>query len=190
MNSLTFISVSHKKNYKTYSFYKCVCGAIKLIREDHVKSNKIKSCGCLLKTNPPAKTHGMTQSKEFTIWCDMKKRCYNENADNYKYYGGKGINVCERWKHSFENFLEDMGLMPTNTSSIERIDTERDYEPNNCEWIELKDQAKNRSNTIYVEYNGDKMTLVDVCKLLKITYKTGYRLYKQNTLQDKLKTLQ
>ena len=82
----------------------------------------------------------------------MKARCFNKNDRGYKNYGARGITVCERWVNSFSNFLEDMGLAPSANYSIDRIDVNGNYEPSNCRWATWKEQAANRRNNIYIDF--------------------------------------
>lgn len=98
-------------------------------------------------------THGDTSSAEFRSWQGMKQRCYNQNHHKYHYYGAKGIRVCDRWLQ-FENFLEDMGRKPSSKHSIDRIDNDGDYEPDNCRWADYKTQNTNRSITAFLTHNG------------------------------------
>ena len=88
-------------------------------------------------------THGMSGTPEYQAWHDMKRRCFNPNAKNYSYYGGRGIFMCDRWL-SFENFLADMGSRPTAKHSLDRIDNNADYSPDNCRWSTKKEQQNNK----------------------------------------------
>lgn len=88
--------------------------------------------------------HGKSNSKEYRAWSDMNSRCSDKNSADYKHYGARGITVGERWRHSFVNFLQDMGSCPTDKSSIERKDNNGNYEPSNCCWLDMPLQSQNR----------------------------------------------
>lgn len=129
----------------------CICGKEKLAHADHLKSGSTRSCGCLnlevlLKMSVK---HGNTRNKqntpEYTAWCGMFKRCNNDpKSKSWPYYTGRGITVCQRWKDSFQNFLDDMGLKPSPLHSIDRINNDGNYEPLNCKWSTKKEQSLNR----------------------------------------------
>ena len=129
----------------------CDCGNIVIIRGASLtaKNKPTQSCGCLHSENAKkAKTkHGhctrVTRSTEWIAWKNMKTRCHNINAQYYKDYGGRGITVCDRW-NSFENFLADMGPKPSPDYSIDRINNDGDYCPENCKWSTAKEQRTNQ----------------------------------------------
>lgn len=137
----------------------CECGKQTIAVFSRVKSGETKSCGCLREERKiKAKTtHGMSNSPTYETWASMKARCNNQNAANYYNYGGKGIRVCDRWNNSFESFVEDMGERPIG-SSIDRINPFGNYEPTNCRWATPKQQARNRTNNVFVKFR-DKVYL-------------------------------
>src|SRR5205085_3050276 len=92
-------------------------------------------------------THRMTKTAEYLCWVNIKRRCYNPNNCSYKHYGGRGISCCDRWLHSFENFLADMGKKPTPQHQIDRINVNGNYEPSNCRWVLCAINCRNRRNT-------------------------------------------
>lgn len=115
--------------------------------------NHTKSCGCLRKKRAKEikSIHGLSRSLEYKIWHSMKMRCTNDKVKAYKYYGGRGISVCERWM-KFENFISDMGLRPTTKHSIDRYpNKDGNYEPGNCRWATSSEQSENRNKIGYLK---------------------------------------
>jgi hypothetical protein len=127
---------------------KCKCGNIIVSQYYHLKSGHTKSCGCEKGDCGRKETHGHwvgnKPTREWITWHAMKGRCYNKNRKCYKWYGAKGVIVCDRWLDSFENFYADMGDKPTIKHSIDRINPFGNYEPTNCKWATAKEQANNK----------------------------------------------
>jgi hypothetical protein len=125
----------------------CVCGNNITLRSSSLtsKAHKTKSCGCLSRdlSKVRFKTHGLSNTPTYTTYTAMKKRCYNSNDPAYHSYGGRGISVCDRWLEDFENFLYDMGERPEGTS-IDRINTDGNYELSNCRWATKQTQQINK----------------------------------------------
>lgn len=154
----------------------CSCGREKIISYNHLVWTGTKSCGC------SKATHGQSHTPTYSSWANMLERCYNPNCMSYSNYGGRGIFVCDRWRNEngFLNFLADMGERPGSDYSPDRINTNGNYEPDNCEWKTCKEQQRNRTNNLNIEYNGKTQCLAAWAEELNIKYQTLYTRLSKN----------
>lgn len=143
---------------------KCVCGAIKAVTTTDLRMGKTRSCGCLQAERQSM--HGMHATPTYTTWGAMLTRCTNQNSPKYPRYGGRGIKVCDRWLR-FENFFADMGERPLGMT-LDRIDNNGNYEPGNCRWATLEQQANNTRTNRFVEVNGQRMSMAQAERSLGI----------------------
>src|SRR6266496_181615 len=148
-----FVESKAPSKYKTsYWNCRCDCGVTKTVQSSALIQGATKSCGCLqremvtarkFKHGHNTRANGALSSRTYQSWLSMIQRCTNQNLKCYKYYGGRGITVCERWRQSFENFIEDMGERPPGLS-LERINNDGHYEPSNCKWATRAEQHRNQ----------------------------------------------
>lgn len=153
----------------------CVCGNEIKIIASLFRKGRVKSCGCLRNdlTSKRFRKHGKTDSLEHQSWRGMHQRCRSPNASNYKHYGGRGITICERW-FDLQNFCDDMGPRLSKEYTLERIDTNGNYEPDNCVWLPQKLQAKNTRQNVWIDFNGERLTLTDALSELGVGHISIY----------------
>jgi hypothetical protein len=122
-------------------------------------------------------THRLSKTPEYLIWRNMRDRCHNPNYVLFRYYGARGIAVCERWRNSFVAFIEDMGRRPDPSLTLERIDNAKGYEPGNCRWATRKDQANNRrprADRVTLMVDGRASPLTEIARRYGVPYQTIY----------------
>ena len=154
---------------------KCKCGNEIVVRSDHLSMGRISSCGCLKKeiVSDKQKVHGESKTKLYGVWCAMKRRCYNKNTKFYGDYGRRGILVCDEWKDDYEAFRKwmlDNGYHDGLT--IDRIDNNRGYSPDNCRIVTMKEQGNNRRSNVLYTSNGETHNLKQWSEITGINYKT------------------
>jgi len=187
------ISLENVYKSKDKVKFKCCCGNIKLIRASSVKHGYTKSCGCLQReiAKRVNTIHGFSRTKLYQTWKNICRRCYNKDDKDYKYYGSRGIIVCDEWKNNFKVFYYwsikngwKEGL------EIDRKDNDGNYEPNNCRWILHKYNNRNKRNNriifafneqkCLIEWAEDKRCVVDY-KCLHLRIKRGWNIEKAIT---------
>lgn len=192
---LTAIRLFELRDQRSYWLFKCDCGGEIITRVTRVKSGSAKSCGCYRKGSDKPKriikhrdgaVRSVNGSKtpEYNTWRLMIKRCHNQHDKAFFRYGMRGIEVCERWRYSFPNFLADMGKKPSPEHSIDRIENDKGYFPENCRWATKVEQARNTKRNRWYEYNGKRMLFTDWVEELKIPKSTLERWLKKYTIKE------
>ncbi len=167
------IPVRNKHGHILYEVV-CDCGKRKKVLGSSLRIGRSKSCNsCPLLLG----THGMYRTREYRIWCSMRTRCSNVNDSGYFRYGGRGIRVCDDWINSFSNFYRDMGN--SMGLSIDRIDVNGNYCKENCRWVDMKVQSRNRRNNNIFMYNGEDVCASEICEKINMPTSTFYNRIKR-----------
>ena len=184
---LTVKSYDHKekrKNGEGYNhYYSCICdcGNECIVGRNQIKYGNTQSCGCIRseqlaqRNKETGVLHGdsVKHKRLYHIYNGMKERCYSTQSKSYKYYGAKGITICEQWLNDWNSFKEwSLNNGYTDDLTIDRIDVNGIYEPNNCRWVDNKTQANNKTDNKYLTYKGETKTLAEWCDELKLPYHT------------------
>ena len=181
-NKLTVISRAENSNTGQARWNcKCECGNVIAVDGFALRIGNTRSCGCLKKeiTTKRNTTHGKSKTRIYRIYTHLKERCYSKNDKRYDDYGGRGIKVCDEWLHdfmSFYNWSMDNGY--TDDLSLDRIDVNNDYCPENCRWVTIKIQENNRRNNHILTYNGETKTLSQWSEITGIRSQTILRRIK------------
>lgn len=172
---LVVLKKTDKKKYKTYFLCQCDCGNKTIVEYYSLIYGNTKSCGCLQKEKAKQlkSTHNDSKTRLYTSWCNMKARCYRKTMKRYERYGGRGIVVCDEWKNSFITFKKWALENGYNESlTLDRIDVNGNYEPNNCRWISNLEQQSNRGNNRKITYKGETKALCEWARIYNLKWKT------------------
>ena len=164
----------------SYWLCKCTCGEIRSVNRSTLVNGRSQSCGC--KPSEKKKginaTHGMSKTRLYHEWVSMRRRCKSENTKDAKTYHDRGIMVCSDWEHSFEAFRDwAVNNGYTDSMTIDRIDNSKGYSPDNCRWVTIEEQQSNKTNNVFIDYNGEKWCLRTLCVKLDFPYKLAHRRY-------------
>lgn len=176
---LTVQEESSPINKRRTFICKCDCGNTVKRSLKALKKNSISSCGCYhaAYNNSPrperqSENHEFVKTRLYSIWCDMKKRCYSKKSRAYKWYGAKGVIVCSEWKNRFLSFREwALNNGYSDDLTIDRKDSDGNYEPGNCRWIPLSEQNKMKDNR-RVDFNGKFISVSELSRLTRKPYTT------------------
>lgn len=188
---LTVIERAGSHNGRALWLCSCQCGRTVIKVGKRLLSGQCKSCGCGEYENrvKNVTSHRLSNTRLYTIWQGIKQRCYYSKHKSYKNYGGRGITVCDEWKNDFKAFYDwAIANGYRDDLSIDRIDVNGNYEPNNCRWATYFEQSRNLSTNVNVTLNGETKILTDWLKILNIPYhKVHYLLQKGLSIEAALK---
>lgn len=187
---LTVIGLQDTDSRKTYWVCQCDCGNIKVVRSDSLQSGAIRSCGCMKKAQEKINltkhhSHKMSGTRIYHIWRGMKDRCYNVHSPSYYRWGGRGITICDEWKDNFSAFYSwAMENGYSENLTIDRIDNNGNYEPNNCRWATMEEQSRNRQSNVVIQIGNSKRTLKEWCEIFELEYGTILERYHNNGFES------
>lgn len=175
-----------KKGGKAFWKCACNCGNISIVNQSALLSGVTISCGCYKNEifKERVTTHGLSRTPLYKVWTGMRQRCENRNANEYQNYGGRDIQVCDEWK-DFENFNKWAALNGYEHGlTIDRIDNDEGYRPDNCRWTDRITQGNNRRICRYITYAGNTHTIAEWARLFNINYSTLYDHIEKNDMRD------
>ena len=178
----------HKGGFREFYLCRCDCGNKTVVEKHQLITYATKSCGCLVKEHAKINfsKHNLTNHRLYNTWAHIKGRCFNPNNNSYDNYGGRGITMCDEWKKDFMNFY-DWAITNgyKDDLTIDRIDVNGNYEPDNCRWVDMKVQANNKRNNFLVTIYNRTQTLSEWCDEKNLNYdKIQTRLNLGWTLED------
>ena len=172
---LTVLERVKNKGEKVCWRCRCKCGNTCIVQGNSLKNGDTQSCGCLRHKSPPNKTHGMKGTNVYGVWSSIKTRCFNPKRKAYKNYGGRGITMYPAWVNDFQAFYNYVSQLPhfgEEGYTLDRIDNDGNYEPNNLRWTDRKTQARNRRNNSFIEYKGKPITLAEAAEKSRVNTAT------------------
>ena len=187
----TVLGFSHCNGRVKYWQCKCACGTLKAVRQESLTSGRSTSCGCYhrelaAEIGNRSRTHGDFGTRLYGIWAAMKRRCLNQHTKFYRDYGGRGITVCDDWMKytKFNDWATSTGYV--EGLSIERIDVNGNYCPENCMWIPRCKQCANRRNSVRIEYNGTQYSLREIADITGLKLRTIKGRYERGCSPDEI----
>lgn len=153
--------------WRSFWVCRCACGTIAEVSIGHLRNGASKSCGCGVFAK-----HRLCGSPEYIAWRHMRDRCSNPKSQMWRWYGARGIKVCSRWADSFEAFYADVGPRPSSKHSIDRIDNDGNYEPENVKWSIREQQDNNRRDCKYFEFRGERLTIAQWARRTGLAFST------------------
>jgi hypothetical protein len=168
-----------------YFSCRCDCGTVKDVALRHLRYGATTSCGCY--GHQGSLTHGYSKLRVYDIWKKMKDRCFCKGNPAYSSYGGRGITMCDEWRNDPASFIEwSFSNGYTEDLTIDRIDNNGNYEPLNCRWVDMKVQSNNRRDNVYYPFNGEYMTIPEICRYLNILDRRYDLYYKVGKMKKNL----
>lgn len=173
---LTVLRLDHIRKYnkctKYYWLCLCECGNYCISSQNQLSRGKTKSCGCIQQKYFGIK-HNLRNTKLYNNWDNIKKRCYAKTDYHYKWYGKRGITICDEWKNDFKAFYDwAMANGYEEDLTIDRIDVNGNYEPNNCRWISIQKQQQNKRSNHYITYKNQTKCIAEWAKIYNISRAT------------------
>ena len=170
----------------------CDCGKTTIVNVDKLRNGGTKSCGCLCREKsietickfnsrhtPNRRTHGKSNTKLYWAYRHMMERCYRKETANYKSYGGRGISICEEWRNKPDAFIEwALKNGYSEELTLDRIDVNGNYCPENCRWADWETQANNKTTSVFIDFNGERLTIAQFARKNNIPTATMWYRYK------------
>lgn len=175
---IRFLQPQEREDSRRPWLCQCKCGNICQVEGNKLRSGHTQSCGCIIneKIGNLNKKYQYSNKRLYSVYSQMIERCTDESNAKYKNYGGRGITVCEEWRENYDNFAEwafNSGYdakAKYNQCTLDRIDVNKGYSPDNCRWVSVTVQQNNRRNNVFVEHNGEKHTIAEWSRIFGVTY--------------------